>query len=174
MKGRPRRIENRVAEEMSKFYESIDMSPVVRIPVTGRTGPDISLNEMKLAIDVKSRKSCPIKIRPNRGELTYVRHPHLLSGTRWVGCQIQDLASIKVAQHFSHDYTLREVKPSKMIQNWLDHMDEWSQQQYITTQDEGLISALVIHNPGNQVKSAVLIVKQWEVFHDRVTNRTRN
>ena len=161
MKGRPRRIENRAAEEMSKFYESIDISPVERIPVLGRTGPDITLNEMKLAIDVKSRKSCPVKIRASRGEITCVPG-------QWAGLQIQDLSWLRIADHFNANPTHRAVKPSKMIQDWLDHMDEWSQEQ-----DDDIISGLIIHNPGQQVKSAMLIVKQWEVFYDR-TNSTRD
>ena len=151
MKSRPRRIENRVAEEMSKFYESINMSPVVRIPILGRAGPDISLNELNLAIDVKSRKSCPKLIRPKPGFVSYA------PDWAWHAVRLDEIDLL-----LQRTARLQQIKRSKMIQDWLDHMDEWSVEQ-----DEHIISGLVIHRPGEQVKAAILVIKQWEVFRDR-------
>ena len=35
------------------------MDPVERLPVIGRTGPDITMNKLALAVDIKSRLEVP-------------------------------------------------------------------------------------------------------------------
>ena len=58
MKARPRSVENRVANMLNDVFAAMDCS-VQRIPVLGRSGPDISLNELQLVVDVKSRLEVP-------------------------------------------------------------------------------------------------------------------
>jgi hypothetical protein len=60
MKDAPRRAENAVASLLSAKFASIGASPVERIPVIGRIGPDISINELGLVIDVKNRGEVPL------------------------------------------------------------------------------------------------------------------
>src|SRR5512139_3927572 len=60
MKQRPRRVEREVASLLSDFFRSIGCSPVERIPVLGRTGPDMTINEVGLVVDVKSRLEVPL------------------------------------------------------------------------------------------------------------------
>ena len=52
-------MENRVAAYLSALFAGIGLSPVERIPVLGRTGPDLTINELGLVVDVKSRQACP-------------------------------------------------------------------------------------------------------------------
>lgn len=72
MKARPRRAENRVAEVLSKIFSDVGKSPVKRIPVLGREGPDITWNEVKLIVDVKSRKANPKMMFADPGELLII------------------------------------------------------------------------------------------------------
>ena len=48
-----------MAEHLTAFFNSLGLREVHRIPVLGRTGPDIEINEFGLIIDVKSRLSVP-------------------------------------------------------------------------------------------------------------------
>ncbi len=59
MKARPRCVERSVAEALS----SILNTPVERIPVLGRTGPDLTYHPpLNLIVDVKSRINVPVSI----------------------------------------------------------------------------------------------------------------
>ena len=59
MKARPRSVENEVAKYLSRKFAALELDPVERVPVLGRAGPDVSINQSQLAIDVKSRKEVP-------------------------------------------------------------------------------------------------------------------
>jgi len=48
-----------VAKRLTAFFVSINMDPVERLPVIGRTGPDITMNQLGLVVDVKSRLEVP-------------------------------------------------------------------------------------------------------------------
>ena len=156
MKGRPRRVEREVAKYMSKFYQFIDMSEVERIPVLGRTGPDIDVNEMKLAIDVKSRKSVPKGVQ--------VKDNEIVSDGDWYGCRLDQIHNLLMPELIFR----REVKPSKMVTDWLDHMDEWTQ-----TNEEADISGLVLHRTGSNIGNALFLIRQLEVFYDRASSSYR-
>lgn len=64
MKRRPRRVEQKVAEHLTAFFAHLGLPEVKRIPVLGRTGPDIEINEFGLIVDVKSRQSVPTQSFP--------------------------------------------------------------------------------------------------------------
>jgi hypothetical protein len=144
MKRRPRRIEQMVAERLTSHFATMNMSPVERIPVLGRTGPDITINESKLAIDVKSRQAVPIcnyavrngKIQEDPLGLLFVK--------------LKDFPLI-----YSDDLsTSKLLSPSVAVREWLDHMAEWSRGD-----DQGnSVPAIVIHRPGTWVDSAVFVI----------------
>jgi len=54
-----KRVEVRVAEILSEIFSDAGKDPVERIPILGRTGPDISHNQIELIVDVKSRHQVP-------------------------------------------------------------------------------------------------------------------
>ena len=60
MKNAPRRAENAIAALLSEKFAQIGAAPVERVPVIGRTGPDITINEIGLVVDVKNRKEVPL------------------------------------------------------------------------------------------------------------------
>ena len=157
MKRRPRRIEQMVAERLTSRFAIMGMSPVERIPVLGRTGPDITINESKLAIDVKSRLAVPVgsytirdgKIYEDPTGLLYVKLKSFL---------------LIYSDNLS---TSEHLFTSVAVRDWLDHMAEWSK-------ENDSFPAVVIHRPGTWVDNAVFVIyaddrlrlkeiyKQWQ------------
>ena len=139
MKARPRRIENQVAEQLTSHFVNMGMSPVKRIPVLGRAGPDIDINESGLAIDVKSRKEVPL------GNYRFV-------GKRLV--RVGEMLAVKVSDFpliYSDVPTSEELSETKIVRGYLEHMAEWANRN-------GCIPAIVIHRPGTRVSNAVFII----------------
>lgn len=158
MKGRPRRTEREVASHLSEYYKTLGLTPVKRVPIIGRTGPDIEINELGLIVDVKSRKSVPKTPMPEQEEIVYC--PGV-----WIGARLEDidlLAGYPEVPNGECDYA-RKIKPYKSIIGWLDHMDEWTQ---LNRPND--ISALVLHRTGGYISNSLVVIKQQEVFYDRV------
>jgi hypothetical protein len=142
MKQRPRRAEREIARILSEKFVGIGMDPVERIPVLGRTGPDISLNQFRLVVDVKSRLEVP------KGYLV----PEITSFGALIGvplCKMQDLA-------FQVPETERPV--SVIVNRWFAHMDEWTK-----AKTRGGITALVLHRPKLPFGKAVLIISKSQM-----------
>lgn len=147
MKQRPRRVEREAALLLSKFFLSISCSPVERIPVLGRTGPDITINELGLVVDVKSRIEVPVG--------TFYDRPVSFGD----GYSAVPLANIQ-------DLLTSEGEPvsfkSKQVDAWYAHMDEWTQ----THQPDG-ISALILHRPKMPYGKAMFILKNRRRFIEK-------
>ena len=157
MKRRPRRIEQMVAERLTSRFAIMGMSPVERIPVLGRTGPDITINESKLAIDVKSRLAVPV------GSYT-IREGKIYEDP--AGFLYVKLKSFLLL--YSDDLSTSELLfPSVAVRDWLDHMAEWSK-------ENDSVPTIVLHRPGTWVDNAVFVIytddrlrlkeiyKQWQ------------
>lgn len=169
MKARPRRVENRVAEEINKYLSQYGLPEVERIPVLGRTGPDISLWPFfMVAVDVKSRKSNPKGYVLGPGELMYYwgyNYEIDLPITRvaMMGTRLDNLEAL-----FDTENEETFNRPtSKTVTKWLVHMGEWcwdpqrSSSQYIP--------ALVLHYPGRPVAHSTFVIfkEDRSVLHDR-------
>lgn len=140
MKPRPRRVENRVAQVLSEWYTSMGFSPVERIPVTGRTGPDIAVNELGLVVDAKSRLSCPKSyFFPTSG----IRQFGSL-----IGVKLKELDLILTSEG-----PFPQHPSSIVVDNWYHHMDEYRQSKVPNG-----ISALVLHRPGMRIAQAVFLI----------------
>ena len=149
MKPRPRAVENRVAAYLTDLFVQAGMSPVERIPVLGRTGPDISLNELKLVVDVKSRLECP---------KTYFCGTVCFDFEHW----IIPLAQIPAFLDYPDSQPLEGEFPHKylsytsaLVRGYWSHMDEWTRQY----EPDG-ITAIVMHRPKMPVGRAVLIISK--------------
>jgi hypothetical protein len=135
-------MENRVAEELNKFFLPNGLSPVERIPVLGRKGPDISWNELILIIDEKSRKSCPKNYKVPTSE---VRLFGELLGVRL--CELELL--------LSNTRPAKVVRSSVTVSKWYQNMDDWTMDE----KPDG-ITALVLHWPRTHAKNATLLIHQ--------------
>lgn len=129
MKPRPRAAENGIAREINNIFIPLGFSEVKRIPVLGREGPDLTINETGLVIDVKSRKQCPSKF--------FSRENYLQTQGNIPICavSIENLPNLQ-------NLTQVETFGSVMVRRWLDHMDNWRK----TEKPEG-ISAIILHRP---------------------------
>ncbi len=147
MKQRPRRAEREVAALLSDFFLSIGCSAVERIPVLGRTGPDISINELGLVVDVKSRLEVPIGAFFDR--VVHYR------GIYWA-VPLAKLSDLLISEGEEVSFK------SKLMDAWYDHMDEWTQ----THQPDGT-SALILHRPKLPYGKAMFILKNRRRFVER-------
>lgn len=153
MKPRPRRVENRVAEELSAFFVQYGLSPVERIPILGREGPDITINELQLVIDVKSRKQIPDCFTISAsGSVIF---SHFAFGVR--------LGELELLRKNYFYYTGSHV--SKTVARWYNHMDEWRKDKL----PDG-ITALVLHRPGTPILYSTFLIaeKDREVLVERL------
>ena len=150
MKPRPRAVENRVAAYLTDLFVRSGLSPVARIPVLGRTGPDITLNELKLVIDVKSRLECP---------KTYFTD----SVCSDFAFRIIPLCAL--APFLAGRVPPRELSfTSALVRGYWSHMDEWRR----ANEPEG-ITAIIMHRPKMPVGRAVLIISEEDTW--RFTSR---
>jgi len=159
MKSRPRRAENRIAEILSEFFAHYGLSPVERIPVLGRTGPDLTINESGLAVDVKSRQACPKKI------FASAHKTGKAMGETYCAFQLERLQETLIDQEGQY-MTFNE---SKTVYTWLEHMGEWVHESAPFG-----IPALVIHRPQMPYGKALLILNKSDVrlLQERVTDRS--
>jgi hypothetical protein len=144
MKARPRSIEREVAKRLSAFFATVGLPPVERIPVLGRTGPDLSWNDAKLIVDVKSRIEVPKTI--------FWDEPAVLTKDGLLSVRLDALPALTPA-----------VKPMPIgkyisVAEWYAHMDEWTRQNV----PDG-ISALVLHRPAMKLDRSVFIVKNSDL-----------
>jgi hypothetical protein len=136
MKARPRHAENRVAEELNKHFALIGASEVCRIPVIGRTGPDLSINELELVLDVKSRLEVP--------------KCYMLPGPSQCG----DLIGVPLKLLPFGDMSGLERRPTcKTVEDYYAHMDEWR----LKYRRSG-ITCLALHRPGMPFGMAMFII----------------
>ena len=157
MKSRPRQAENRVAEILSDFFVNHGLSPVERIPILGREGPDITMNEARLVVDVKSRKECPASLLKDVKE--YLKaYNHTLAVFR-----LDSLDQALMDKSCFANLT----KDSVMVTRWLDHMADW-----VASDTSGGIPAVVIHQPQLPYGQSALVMYQSDVglLRERINN----
>ncbi len=141
MKARPRSVENRVADALNDHFRLMGCSPVERIPVLGRTGPDISINEMNLVVDVKSRREVPKSI------FFPLSVPFAFDGM--VAARLTNLNTLWEPEHVP---ALLDFS-SKLIRGYLEHMEEWTK-----AKAPGGVSCVILHRPEMPVGSSVAVI----------------
>jgi hypothetical protein len=139
MSSRWKNVERRVAAFLSEKLS--DVGEFQRIPILGREGPDLTVNESGLVINVKSRKVIPDRFMPRLGSLFGVGDLVCFS-----------ISAIHVAGSFNFT---EDLKPWKKLQLWYDRMEEWT-----ATQPGTLTSCIILHKPHMPIgKSGVVIHK---------------
>ena len=138
MKPRPRSVERKVAEHLSATFRFLGYSSVQRVPVLGRTGPDITINEFGLVIDVKSRL-CISK--------ALVANIPIVIGEEFIGAPLERLVDL------TETTFIDTRRHSIVIKRWFDHMVEWQ----LENCPNG-IPALILHRPGMPVGKSVFVI----------------
>jgi hypothetical protein len=123
-------VERGAAEELNRILSCVGkFTPVERIPLLGREGPDLTVNETRLVINVKSRQKIHPRLLPEPFQLLFCG----------------DLVIFRLAELSCVNTFLMEpaaVDGSKILRDWYDRMDRWTQE----FQPDG-ISAIFLHRP---------------------------
>jgi hypothetical protein len=146
MKARPRAVERNVAKYLSIMFSQFQMSEVERIPVLGRTGPDITINELEWVIDVKSRIEVPKTFLPG-GRFYYIFGD-------LVALRLSEVPILLTGQIIHLQRECPVSQNSVLISRWFDHMDEWTKKYR-----KNGISMLVLHRPRMAIADAALIFR---------------
>jgi hypothetical protein len=122
-----KQVERGAAEELNRVLSGIgNFTPVERIPLLGREGPDLTVNETGLVINVKSRKCIPGYLFPPAG--TFIHSGKLII------FRLNDIITplMKTCQ----------VDQWKQLVDWYALMDKWTQEF-----QPDAISAIFLHRP---------------------------
>jgi hypothetical protein len=140
MKSRPRRAENGIARELNHVFVPLGFSEIKRIPVLGREGPDLTINETGLVVDVKSRKQCPkTYFTADEEVLISEGNPNLAAAA------VKNLPKLDGLKE-------RRIFDSVMVRRWVDHMDDWRRGEC----PQG-ISIIVLHRPRLPYGSSMVV-----------------
>ena len=161
MKGRPRSVERKVAAYLTQLLSDAGKieKPLYRIPVIGRTGPDIAFDKtVKLIIDVKSRLQVPVGVLANKNEFLLI-YPDKAAKTFYC-FRLEYLLHVPEMER-----TNRTANSSKMVTDWWLHMDEWTQ----ANEPDG-ISAIILHKPHMPIGHATVVIsiKDWSNLCNRL------
>lgn len=153
MRARPRRVENRVAEELTKWSAKRgDHHVFLRRPAMGRTGPDIEPNPYNFVIDVKSRQSISNKpfdiIKFDPTVKWYMRG----NNTNWYACRLDNLDSM-----FEMDWNT-DWWYSVTVESWLNHMQNWAD-------TNGGVGMLVLHKPRKPIGHSVVLMDVFKYLN---------
>lgn len=138
MLSRPRSVEREVARHLTNISEPLGYAPIYRIPVLGRTGPDLTTNELGLVVDVKSRIEVP------KGIIS--KHICATDG-KYFTCPIERLLEEPLRLEVIN------AAHSVTVDRWFNHMDEWR----VRYMPQG-ITALILHRPKMPLGKAVLVI----------------
>lgn len=148
MKARPRSVERNVAKYLSNIFFDVGKSPVERVPTTGRTGPDVTINEIGLVIDVKSRKSIPSHM--------FAPESTILDYGEFCGFRLEDmLLCLKNTRDFSSIIwaPFPRKKMANVVLKWWNHMDEWTQKFHPG------ITTIILHRSRMPIGHSTVIIK---------------
>ena len=139
-------VEKEVAKCLTDVFSTSEK--FYRIPITGRTGPDITVNETNLVIDVKSRLVIPNFMFA--GENVVNNYNYQFFGTR-----IENLTEFPKLTTFP-ELEASEILPmSNLVLKWWNHMDEWAQKYH-----PGGIATIILHRSRMPIGQATVVIHQ--------------
>ena len=137
-----KRVEVRVAEILSEIFSDIGKEPIMRIPLLGRTGPDLTYNQVELIVDVKSRNKVPKSCLAVKGQALQLGD--------MLGFQLEDLPDLAGLSPFT-------ATPSRLVSGWMAHMHEWK----VNNVPSG-ITCVILHRPNMPVGESTVIIYSKE------------
>lgn len=134
-------VERETAYLITSLVSDIGMSAVSRIPILGREGPDITINELELVVNVKSRLKIPKWIYApddkffHYGDLVGFRLKHLMK-----------LTTLSASE---------DCRCWKQLTDWYDHMEQWTKDEHPTG-----ITAIFLHRPRMPIGNMTVVIHQ--------------
>ena len=154
MKSAPRRAERRVAEILSDFFISIALLPSNAYRFWAGAAPDLTINEIGMVVDVKSRLQIPIG---------YIRtwptiHADLIA------IPLGLLGAVLIEDLLAERPANTDGAVSVIVNRYFTHMDEWTK----VHKPDG-ITALVLHRPKVPFGLSQLIIRysQLPILEER-------
>jgi len=146
MKSRPRNAENRCAAELTKAVQEYGIDfEFIRVPVIGRTGPDITFpNPLNLVVDVKTRLEVPKKLFAGLTvDISYTTPLYSITQVKnlpraWMGTQ-----NVRVWN-------------SVLVEEWLHHISIWANKH-------GAIPCLILHRPDMKYHDSAVVIWQTDI-----------
>jgi len=135
-------VERGVAHYLSRKFAELELNPVERIPVLGREGPDVGVNQSKLAVDVKSRQEVPKIMWHHHGAVRWgITEP--LVAVRL--CEFEKLFGETKAV---------AIIPPKTVREYMEHMASWSEEH---------IPAIILHRPRIRIANAIFVIREADI-----------
>jgi hypothetical protein len=136
-------VERQVARQFSEILSGIGNSPVERIPLLGREGPDLTVGDTGLVINVKSRKKIPPRLMAPKGTLLWI-------GGDYVAFRMNEW--VRVVQQCQ--FTTRGEQPWKQLTDWWEFMDKWTKE----FKPDG-ITSIFLHRPNMPIGLCTIVIK---------------
>lgn len=139
-------VERRVAAALNAALSGAgEFKPVERIPLLGREGPDLTVNETGLVINVKSRAEIPQRLFPDNGRILQIGKLFCF--------RLENIARI-------HDLPVSAATGSwQRLTDWWLRMDRWTRE----CQPEG-ITCIIIHRPRMPVGHAGVVIHHTDLW----------
>ena len=138
MDKRWKSVERKVAKYLTSISAGLGYKPIERIAINGREGPDLTINEFGLVVNVKSRKVIPDRLFAKDGQG--------VACGGLVGWRMKDLRDGK-------QFLASETPGWKMLFDWYDLMDQWTK-EFAMKQ----ITAIILHRPNMPIGHSTLII----------------
>ena len=138
-------VEKKIAEQLNIYFNEIGMKEIARIPILGRNGPDLTVNESGLLIDVKHRLSNPKFLQMEDGQVAKVGHSLL-------AVKVKDIYSLAETDRI--DVALRG---SRLVHKYYDHMHSHSREKKYMPNGNA-IPCIILHYPNHEYKDSILII----------------
>jgi hypothetical protein len=132
-------VERKVAVGLNAIYSDVGKSTVGRLPVNGREGPDLSVNEVGLVVNVKSRQIVHPRLFPEPKQLLTIGD--------LVCFRLEDLARMNELVNNA------ETEPLKALVDWYWFMDKWTRE----FKPDG-ITCIIIHRPGMPIGKCGIVI----------------
>jgi hypothetical protein len=134
--------ERTIAGELNKQFSDIGkFGPMERIPLLGREGPDLTVNESGLVVNVKSRLEISRSLFPRPSQMFFCG----------------DLVIFRLAEIGCLHSALMDPLPidsSRMLMDWWELMEKWTK----ANEPERGISAIILHRPRLPYGDAAVVI----------------
>jgi hypothetical protein len=135
-------VERSVAANLNALLSDVgNYSPILRIPLLGREGPDLTVNETGLVINVKSRKDLHPRLFPALDRM------HAIGDL--VCFRLEDLPMIGKMPVLINAST----EPLKQLIDWYWFMDKWTREF-----EPAGITSIIIHRPRMPIGHAGVVI----------------